>query len=263
MDGSGAFTMAKSLIAHLNRLAKPYFVLTNGSRFLPEISAKRYREAGLAIGDGQVISSGSLIQNWVTANNLYKARAVVLGPAPSHQLVQMAGLEVLPDTANDFDVLIVADQGDVRFPEMVDHVISVLYRMLEHGKGPRLLLPNPDLVFPRSQGAVGITSGSIALIIEAALNLRFREENGTKFERLGKPFRPIFEEALRRSGTMNMALLGDQIDTDVAGANLFGIASILVGTGIARKSDLATLPHHLSPRYFVENLALEKKSASF
>ena len=80
----------------------------------------------------------------------------------------------------------------------------------------------------------GITSGCIALMIEAALRLRYPNRDRLSFARLGKPHAAIFKEALRRSGTRNMVMVGDQLETDIRGANAFGIDSVLIDTGITR-----------------------------
>jgi ribonucleotide monophosphatase NagD (HAD superfamily) len=53
-----------------------------------------------------------------------------------------------------------------------------------------------------------------------------------RFERLGKPSAAIFNTALRRSGTRNMVILGDQIETDIRGTNDFGIDSVRMETGV-------------------------------
>lgn len=94
-----------------------------------------------------------------------------------------------------------------------------------------MVLPNLDLIFPTGQG-FGITSGSIALLIEAALALRYPAHPDLRFTRLGKPHAAIFEEAERRVASRDMVMIGDQLETDIRGANEFGIASVLVLGGV-------------------------------
>ena len=95
------------------------------------------------------------------------------------------------------------------------------------------MLPNPDLIYPTAEGGFGIASASVALLFEAALELRYPGRPELRFERLGKPHPAMFEEARRRSGTSDMVMIGDQPETDIRGANAFGIHSALVDTGIA------------------------------
>jgi HAD superfamily hydrolase (TIGR01450 family) len=256
LDGSGAYPEAQILIKHLNKIAKPYFVVTNGSKFPAQISAQRYRSMGLEIRDEQVISSGSLIGQWLSSNQLLNSRCAVLGPASSKNLVRETGVTVVDDFSEDFDVLVVCDQSDIALPIDLDNTISALYRLFEGGNPPKLLLPNPDLIFPKGQAKYGITSGSLGLIIEAALELRYRDNPNTKFIRLGKPHAPIFQKAFALSGTMKMALIGDQIDTDIIGANRFGIDSILMDSGIAKFDCNRTQSEDATPKFYLRSLQI-------
>jgi ribonucleotide monophosphatase NagD (HAD superfamily) len=52
--------------------------------------------------------------------------------------------------------------------------------------------------------------------------------------RLGKPYPPLFEAARERLGGGRLVMLGDQLATDILGANRCGIDSVLVGSGLCR-----------------------------
>ena len=43
----------------------------------------------------------------------------------------------------------------------------------------------------------------------------------------------MFEEARRRAGTDSLVMIGDQLETDIAGACNAGIDSALVATGVS------------------------------
>src|SRR4029453_10495985 len=68
------------------------------------------------------------------------------------------------------------------------------------------------------------------------------------FARLGKPAAYLYEEALRRCGTRNAVMIGDQLETDIRGANACGIDSALVTTGVS-VADLASVPAALRPTW--------------
>ena len=72
----------------------------------------------------------------------------------------------------------------------------------------------------------------MALVLETALKLRYPHRNDLVSTRLGKPYHPIFQEAYMRSKTRNMVMIGDQLAYDIRGAKNFGIAGVLIGTGI-------------------------------
>ena len=71
-----------------------------------------------------------------------------------------------------------------------------------------------------------------------------------RFVRLGKPHGAMVAEALRRSGTRNMIVIGDQLETDVAGARAFGLDSVLVDSGVTGASSTPLLP----PTYRMRSL---------
>ena len=101
------------------------------------------------------------------------------------------------------------------------------------GNEVALLLSNPDLVFPKEADTYGFTGGAIALILEASL-ARLFPERAPRFTCLGKPNAAMFEQARRLAGTDNLVMVGDQLETDIRGANAAGIDSVLVETGVGR-----------------------------
>jgi ribonucleotide monophosphatase NagD (HAD superfamily) len=56
----------------------------------------------------------------------------------------------------------------------------------------------------------------------------------------GKPERQLYEEALRRlnASSETTAMVGDRLDTDMAGAERAGLSTVLVLSGIAGEGDL-------------------------
>lgn len=246
----GALPGAVELIDRLNRMGKPYYVLTNDASALPEGRAARYRNVGLNVDAGRIITSGSLLKGYFAEHGLSGARCAVLGTEDSAEYVRLAGGEVAP-AADGFDVLVVGDQSFFPFVQRVNEVLTELFRMFDKGGAPRLVLPNPDLVYPNDDG-FGMASGSVALIIEAALRQRYPERE-LKFEWLGKPNSAIFEAALALTGTRDMVMFGDTLETDIRGANAFGIDSALVAGGVTPVDGLDGAVD--VPTYWVRGLA--------
>ena len=232
----GALPGAAELIYRLNGMGKPYYVLTNDSSALPESRAASYRKVGLNVDAERIITSGELLKGYFAENDLRGAKCVVLGTADSAEDVRRAGGAPV-SAADDFDVVVVGDQSGFPFLDGVNGVLTALFRIIDARQAPRLVLPNPDLVYPDDDG-FGMASGSVALILESALRQRYPEREGLKFERLGKPNRSIFVEARRRTGTRDMVMLGDTLETDIRGANAFGIDSALVAGGVTPSNGL-------------------------
>ncbi len=242
---------AVELIANLNAIAKTYFVLTNDASALPESRSENYAKLALNIKPEQIITSGGLLSRYFADEHLQGLRCVILGPEDSVRYVQIAGGEFVPIGA-DFDAVVIGDQSGFPFLETMDQVMTDLFRKTDKGENVRLILPNPDLIYPDGDG-FGFASASIAMLLESALKLRYPERDDLHFIRLGKPHEAIFAEALRRSGTRDMVIIGDQLETDIKGANDFGLDSVLVGTGIAAL-DLSWAPESMRPTYTLRSL---------
>jgi len=98
------------------------------------------------------------------------------------------------------------------------------------GRGLTMICANPDLVVERG-GRIVPCAGSVALAYE---------ELGGKVIYAGKPHKPIYELALaiaeeKRGAPIardRICAVGDAIRTDIAGAEAFGAAGIMVLAGI-------------------------------
>jgi HAD superfamily hydrolase (TIGR01450 family) len=248
VDAHGALCGAAALVARFNQEKKPYFVVTNDASRLPGTLASRFCGFGLSIPEERIVSSGDLLPGYFANKRLLGKKCIVLGPRDSEELVKIAGGIVVE--REPFDAVLVCDESGFDFLPRVDAVLSMLIRTLDAGARPALVVPNPDLIYPSKEGAFGLAAGSIAAVLEGALAQRYGAR-APRFERLGKPHAPIFEEACRRAGTRDVVMVGDQLETDIRGANDFGIASALLGSGIARLDAAAGA---LTPTYVLGSL---------
>jgi HAD superfamily hydrolase (TIGR01450 family) len=233
--GDGAIEGAGALIAHLHAIDKPYVILTNDASRLTETCAARYAALGVPIPVERIVTSGSLLVPYFAQHGLAGARTLVLGGADAQEWVRRAGGLVLePGAAEEADVLALADLPDEAPMAQVEAVLSALLRALDHGCQVRMVLPNPDRIYPRSTREVGITGGGVAHMIEGILAERY-PGRALGFDRLGKPYAMIFEEGKRRLPQgASLVMVGDQLATDVRGALDAGIDAALVPTGLIR-----------------------------
>jgi HAD superfamily hydrolase (TIGR01450 family) len=213
---------------------KSFMVVTNDASRLPETSAKRFADFGLKVKAEQILTSGSLLAPFFASRGLSGSRCMVLGPEDSFEYVRLAGGEAIAPSADaSFDALVICDDAGYPFLETMEMILSNLFRHYDRGDSPVLILPNPDVIYPKGGGAYGYTSGAAALMIEAAVAQRYPQERAG-FVRLGKPFGPMFREVKRLTPSENMIMVGDQIETDIIGARSAGIDAALVDTGIAK-----------------------------
>lgn len=98
-------------------------------------------------------------------------------------------------------------------------------------RGLWMVCANPDLVVERGHRLIPC-AGALALAYE---------EMGGEVHYAGKPHRPVYEAALALAGRVSgqesidparVLAIGDAIRTDIAGADAFGVDSLLVARGI-------------------------------
>ena len=104
---------------------------------------------------------------------------------------------------------------------------------------------NPDATFPSEIGPVPGAGAIQAVIITAT---------GVQPTLIGKPGPIIFREAVKRLGgdPAGVAMVGDRLSTDIAGAQAAGLRSILVETGISTRAEAETGP--IRPDYIFADI---------
>jgi len=99
---------------------------------------------------------------------------------------------------------------------------------------------NPDVTIPADDG-IAPETGALLAALQAATGVR--PVIG------GKPQATPFRLALERLQVpaRQTVMVGDRLDTDIAGARRLRLRSILMLTGITREEDLVNLPRRLTP----------------
>ncbi|MBI2602565.1 MAG: HAD hydrolase-like protein [Deltaproteobacteria bacterium] len=231
MDSKGDLPGAIAFIELLNNSKHDYFVLSNSGIYNLEQSEANLKKRGFPVPQAHILSSGHLVPRWIRDNGLTGKQILVLGPRSSFSLVEEGGAHVVTGLVDEVDAIILSHQTGFDYVEGIDHAISLVFRSIERGKPLKVLVPNTDIIYPKMEGFYGITAGSLAYLLEKAVSIRFPQAPSPVIY-LGKPYAPLFEEARRRTNTMEMVMIGDQLLTDIKGANDFGIDSVLVGCGV-------------------------------
>lgn len=251
VDGNGPLPDAAAFVRSLAESGKAKLLLSNdASRTLGQIH-DRLQGFGIDLGPAEILSSGMMIKPWTQRRGFAGAEAIVLGPEGSQQLAAEAGLRSVSPDETEARVVLVCDEAGFPFVETIEAVLGTLITRTESGRPTALVLPNPDVLYPKAGRAVGLTGGAVACVIERGLQARFGPD-APVFERLGKPHAPIFEAAMQRVEG-RLLMVGDQMETDVAGAYAAGIDVALVETGVGRRPP-PDAPVH--PTWVLESLKL-------
>ena len=233
VDGRGALPAAVPLFRELERRGKQFTIVTNDASRSSATYVRRFAGYGIAIAAERFVTSGSLLPAYF--KRLSAPRTLVLGTDDSVDFVRAGGGVPVPvEPGAEIDAVAICDDSGTPFLDGIEIALSAIVRAVDAGRRPTLVVPNPDLVYPKGEGELGFTAGAMALLIEAALARRFPEQRLT-FDRLGKPEPHLFIEAARRIGVQpsRLVMIGDQLETDVAGAQAAGIDTALLA-GVSR-----------------------------
>jgi HAD superfamily hydrolase (TIGR01450 family) len=259
VDASGFLPGAREFIAELEQRRKPFAFVSNDASRSTQTYVERFAAWGVRVAGDRFVTSGSLLPTYLADKRLAGARIAVLGTADSEAFVREGGGIIVPIRAGmELDALVVADDAGFAFLDGLEYSLSAVVRAVDAGRRPALVLPNPDLVYPKAPGELGFTAGTMALMIEAALARRFPGA-GLVFDRLGKPEPHLFTAAAKQLGIApdRLVMIGDQIETDIAGANAAGVPSALLAGPISRWTDEQSSEpsaRRATPTWLLDNL---------
>lgn len=115
----------------------------------------------------------------------------------------------------------------------------------EDSGGIPWIATNTDWTIPQARG-IAPGNGTLVSAVHTAV--------GRLAVVAGKPERPIFDEAVDRFGAHKALFIGDRLDTDIAGAQAAGLASVLVLTGIDRPKHVLAAPPTSRPTFILGDL---------
>jgi len=199
----------------LRKSGRRLYILTNNSTDSAETVHSRLVEFGIPVRLDEVLTSGLL-----TAEYLHQKHGRV-----SYFLVGEKGLE---DEMRKFGHRRTSGEGADCVVVGLDRKIT--YEKLDHAarlarNGARIIATHRSRLYMYKTGPA-IATGPLVKAIEYASSKRATV--------IGKPSPLMFNIALQRAGCpkAEAVMIGDQVETDIAGASRAGIDAILVTSGV-------------------------------
>ena len=260
VDGINPLPGAIELTKRLSKLGKPWLLATNDASRLTDSRVNVMRGQGFEISIDHVISAGSLLRRFFAERGITGTQCIATGHGEAVEFVRLAGCDPV-ELRSDDDVstsLALAGITGYDWSEATSDMLTLIIRRMDAGNPLHLVVPNPDVLYPDGLDRFAIGPGGIAEMIESAASRCFGDEVAVKFTKLGKPYAPMFDAIKERlNGYGRVAFVGDQLHTDIAGANQAGLDSVLVGTGITRwqkPGDLIDVPPSMMPTHLLRSM---------
>lgn len=233
--GADRVPAAPESLARLRAMGRRIVFVTNNSGRTPEAVAQRLRSVGVEARANEVETSALTTAAVLSRRDV--RLAFVVGEEGLVQALTQAGVHVVHGDPERADVVVVGWDRGADYAKL--RTASVLVQ-----RGAALVATNPDASFPAEDGTRWPGAGALLAAIETT--------TGVRGEVIGKPHAPLLLAALERAGGGRPLLVGDRLDTDIAGAVRLGWDSMLVLTGIDGRDQVADSP--VRPTYVAENL---------
>ncbi|MCB8942907.1 MAG: HAD-IIA family hydrolase [Ardenticatenaceae bacterium] len=211
----------------LDQLAMGYALATNNaSKTIAQYEEKLGR-FGVRIDPRFVLTSAEATASYVAREMGTETAVYIIGEDGLHEAFGRRGFPIVTvmaaATGATADVVVFGFNRNLVYNDLAMGVLLVQ-------KGAKLIGTNPDVTFPHELGLLP-GAGSTQAFLEAA--------TGEKALVIGKPGRVMFEEALQRLGgtTADTAMVGDRLNTDIAGGKAAGLTTIMVLSGISKREE--------------------------
>lgn len=215
--------------------------VTNNAAHTPADVIARLSSLGISAIEDDVVTSSMAAADLLRAELPAGAGVLVVGGRGLWSAVKAVGLRpVSTAAADDMPAAVVQGWGpDVAWANLAEATVALR-------AGARWVATNLDRTLPSPRGPLP-GSGSLIAAVRTATG---REPDAVA----GKPYPPLLEAARRRSGGARPLVVGDRLDTDIAGAVRTGLPSLLVLTGVSQAADLLAAPADQRPTYLGQDL---------
>ncbi|MBB5873207.1 HAD superfamily hydrolase (TIGR01450 family) [Allocatelliglobosispora scoriae] len=214
------------------------FATNNASRRSAEV-AELLTGMGVAADPAEVLTSAGAAAAALAQRCAAGDPVLVVGAAALREEVSAAGLRPVT-SADDKPVAVVQGYGpEVGWAQLTEACIAVR-------AGAFWVATNTDRTLPSPRGPLP-GNGSLVAVLVTALG---RQPDLV----VGKPQPGLFHAAAARVGAERPLVVGDRLDTDIAGAGRAGMESLLVLTGVSTRAELSTVVGADRPTYVADDL---------
>jgi len=202
----------------------PHLFVTNTTSRGAEAIAEKLSGFGIPAGAEQILTPPRAAATWLAD----RPRGPLALFVPPKTQPEFAGFEVLPENRETgADYVIVGDLGE----RWDFRTLNRAFRLLHNNPAATLIALGMTRYWQAPDGPRLDTAPFVVALEHAT---------GRRAVVLGKPSQEFFDAAVKRLGLApaDVLMIGDDIRTDIAGAQAAGLRAALVRTGKFRPSDL-------------------------
>jgi HAD superfamily hydrolase (TIGR01450 family) len=219
------------------------FITNNASRAPAEV-ARRLSALGIRTTPEEIVTSGQAAVA-LLASQLQRGDAVlVVGAEALFAAVESVGFRPVVAASERPVAVIQGHSSETGWVRLAEACLAIR-------GGAIWIACNVDRTLPTERGLLP-GNGSMVAALQAATD---RDPTVA-----GKPMRPLLDTAIDRIGAKHPLMVGDRLDTDIAGARAAELDSLLVLSGVADAAALLAAPPEHRPSYLGADLRVLRES---
>lgn len=222
----------------LARLAARVLYVTNNASRAPAQVAEHLCELGFRADTDDVVTSAQSAASLLAAQLAPGAAVLVVGTDALADEVANRGLRPVRLAADDPVAVVQGHSPQTGWPELAEAVLAIR-------AGALWVAANVDLTLPSERGLLPGNGAMVAAV---------RVATGREPQVAGKPAPTLMNDALSRGTFDRPLVVGDRLDTDIAGANGAGLPSLMVLSGVSTAAEAVRAVAAERPDYIAPDL---------
>jgi len=217
--------------------SRTLYVTNNASRSSDEV-AQHLRAMGFAAAADDVVTSAQSAAHLLADRLPAGAPVLIVGTESLAAEIENVGLKAVRQWSDDPVAVVQGHSPETAWPDLAEAALAI--------RGNAFwVAANVDRTLPSERGLLP-GNGSMVAALQAATD---REPTVA-----GKPQPRLLTDALSRGDFRNPLVVGDRLDTDIAGANAAGVPSLLVLSGVSTASEAVRAVVGERPNYIAADL---------
>jgi glycerol 3-phosphatase-2 len=243
---SGAVEYLRGASEHSGSGEKQYFVTNNASRSPADV-AHHLVELGFDTSEEFVVTSAQVAARMLAERVPAGSTVVVVGTDALSAEISLVGLSPVRRSEGEPAAVVQGHNPATDWGMLAEAAFAIR-------GGAVWVATNTDATLPTERGLAPGNGSMVAAV---------RTATGSEPLVAGKPAAPIMQDAIRLSEARSPLVVGDRLDTDIAGACTIGIPSLLVLTGVssaldAVRAEPSQRPTHIGFDLDVLNVSSER-----
>lgn len=228
---------ADALAQARGRGLRLHYVTNNAGR-PPQAVADHLSELAIPTGPSEVTTAAQAAAALIAAERPEGTKVLVVGGPGLAIALEEVGLVPVTSADDRPEVVVQGLSRTLAWPDLAEAVYAI-------GAGAEFIASNLDSTLPTERGMAPGNGALVAAVVHAT---------GVQPRATGKPGAAIFHQAAASAGGTRPVVVGDRLNTDIAGANAAEYPSMHVLTGVDGPAELLRAAPHERPTLLARDL---------